>query len=81
MNLGSGVEISIGDLARLVARIVGYSGQLVFDTSKPDGTPRKLTDIDLIRSTGWEPQISLEAGVAMAYEDFLLENSEGSLRV
>ena len=81
VNLGSGVEISIGDLARLVARIVGYSGQLVFDTSKPDGTPRKLTDIDLIRSTGWEPQISLEAGVAMAYEDFLLENSEGSLRV
>ena len=81
VNLGSGVEISIGDLAQLVARIVGYSGQLVFDTSKPDGTPRKLTDIDLIRRTGWEPQISLEAGVAMAYEDFLLENSEGSLRV
>ena len=81
VNLGSGVEISIGDLAKLVAKTVGYEGRLAFDSSKPDGTPRKMTDISLIKSTGWEPKIALEAGVAMAYQDFLVENSEGSLRV
>ena len=81
VNLGSGVEISIGDLAQLVAKTVGYKGTLAFDTSKPDGTPRKLTDISLIKNTGWKPKISLEDGVAMAYQDFLIENTEGSLRV
>lgn len=81
VNLGSGVEISIGDLAQLVAKTVGYKGTLAFDTSKPDGTPRKLTDISLIKNTDWKPKISLEDGVAMAYQDFLIENTEGSLRV
>lgn len=81
VNLGSGVEISIGDLAQLVATTVGYEGRLAFDTTKPDGTPRKMTDITLIKGTGWEPKITLESGVAMAYQDFLIENSEGSLRV
>jgi GDP-L-fucose synthase len=81
VNLGSGVEISIGDLAKLVAKTVGYEGNLSFDTSKPDGTPRKMTDISLIKNTGWEPKISLEEGVALAYQDFLVENSDGSLRV
>jgi GDP-L-fucose synthase len=81
VNLGSGVEISIGDLAKLVAKTVGYEGNLSFDTSKPDGTPRKMTDISLIKNTGWKPNISLEEGVALAYQDFLVENSDGSLRV
>ena len=81
VNLGSGVEISIGDLAQLVAKTVGYKGTLAFDTSKPDGTPRKLTDISIIKNPGWKPKISLEDGVAMAYQDFLIENTEGSLRV
>jgi GDP-L-fucose synthase len=81
VNLGSGVEISIGDLAQLVAKTVGYKGTLAFDTSKPDGTPRKLTDISLIKNTGWKPKILLEDGVAMAYQDFLIENTKGSLRV
>ena len=81
VNLGSGVEISIGDLARLVAKTVGYKGALIFDKSKPDGTPRKVTDIQLIRDTGWKPKISLEDGVASAYSDFLSENAEGSLRI
>ena len=81
VNLGSGVEISIGDLAKLVARTVGYEGALAFDATKPDGTPRKMTDISLIKSTGWQPKIALEEGVAMAYQDFLVENNEGSLRV
>ena len=81
VNLGSGVEISIGDLAKLVAKTVGYEGALAFDATKPDGTPRKMTDISLIKSTGWQPKIALEEGVAMAYQDFLVENNEGSLRV
>ena len=81
VNLGSGVEISIGDLAKLVAKTVGYEGNLSFDTSKPDGTPRKMTDISLIKNTGWKRKISLEEGVALAYQDFLVENSDGSLRV
>ena len=81
VNLGSGVEISIGELAKLVAKTVGYEGNLSFDTSKPDGTPRKMTDISLIKDTGWKPKISLEEGVASAYQDFLIENQEGSLRV
>lgn len=79
-NLGCGTDISINDLAHLVKEVVGYKGEIVFDTSKPDGTPRKLTDISIIKETGWEPQISLEKGVAMAYQSFLKELDSGSLR-
>lgn len=80
VNLGFGSDISIRDLARLVMRAVGYEGVLSFDTSKPDGTPRKLTDITLMRSTGWSPKIQIEQGVSMAYQSFLDELSSGSLR-
>jgi GDP-L-fucose synthase len=80
VNLGCGEDISIGDLARLVQRTVGYEGKLGFDTSKPDGTPRKLTDISRIKATGWAPQIGIEAGVAMAYRSFLAELADGRLR-
>ncbi|TVP80091.1 MAG: GDP-L-fucose synthase [Puniceicoccaceae bacterium] len=80
VNLGCGEDISIGDLARLVMKTVGYEGALVFDTSKPDGTPRKLTDISRIKATGWTPQIGIEDGVAMAYQSFLEEQASGQLR-
>ena len=80
VNLGCGEDISIADLARLVQRTVGYSGQLIFDTTKPDGTPRKLTDISRIKATGWAPQIGIEPGVAMAYRSFLEEEKSGRLR-
>ncbi|MFT4901982.1 MAG: GDP-L-fucose synthase [Lentimonas sp.] len=80
VNLGCGTDISIGDLARLVKDTVGYSGGLTFDHSKPDGTPRKLTDISLIESTGWSPRIPIERGVAMAYQSFLSEQTAGTLR-
>lgn len=80
VNLGCGEDISIGDLARLVMKTVGYQGELTFDTSKPDGTPRKLTDISKIKETGWVPKIDIEQGVAMAYQSFLDEQSGGSLR-
>ncbi|MGB0258008.1 MAG: GDP-L-fucose synthase family protein [Coraliomargarita sp.] len=80
VNLGCGTDISIGDLARLVKQSVGYEGELTFDTSKPDGTPRKLTDVSRIKATGWEPKIPIEQGVSMAYESFLQEQADGSLR-
>ncbi len=80
VNLGCGTDIAIGDLARLVKKVVGYAGEISFDTSKPDGTPRKLTDISLIQSTGWSPLIEIEAGVALAYESFLEEKAAGRLR-
>jgi GDP-L-fucose synthase len=80
VNLGCGSDISIGELAALVREVVGYSGELSFDSSKPDGTPRKLTDIRLMRSTGWEPAIPIEAGIAKAYASFLEEKEAGRLR-
>ena len=80
VNLGCGIDISIGDLARLVIKTVGYEGELTFDASKPDGTPRKLTDISKITSTGWAPRIAIEEGVSMAYQSFLDEQAAGTLR-
>jgi GDP-L-fucose synthase len=80
VNLGCGIDISIGDLARLVMKTVGYEGELTFDTRKPDGTPRKLTDISKIKATGWAPKIPIEEGVPMAYQSFLDEQAAGTLR-
>jgi GDP-L-fucose synthase len=71
VNIGCGEDISIKDLALLVRKIIGFEGELVFDSSKPDGTPRKLMDVSKLKSQGWEPAISLEQGIALAYQDFL----------
>lgn len=67
VNIGSGVEISIGDLARLIQKVVGYNGELKFDPSKPDGTPRKLTDVTKLHSFGWKHKINLEEGIRSVY--------------
>ncbi len=67
VNIGSGEDITIADLARLVMKVVGFEGELDFDTSKPDGTPRKLMSNDKLEGLGWEPKIGLEEGVACAY--------------
>ena len=80
VNLGCGRDISIGDLARLVMKTVGYEGELSFDARKPDGTPRKLTDISKIKATGWAPKIPIDQGVPMAYQSFLEEQAAGTLR-
>lgn len=80
VNLGCGTDISIGDLAMLVKKVVGFGGKLAFDTSKPDGTPRKLTDISLIQSTGWTPKIAIEQGVELAYAAYLAELKAGNER-
>ncbi len=71
LNAGSGEEISIADLARLIASIVGFQGKLRFDTSKPDGTPRKLLDSGKLRSLGWAPAIRLREGILRTYRHFL----------
>lgn len=80
VNLGSGMEISILDLARLVAAVVGFPGAITHDYSKPDGTPRKLCDISRIRETGWAPRISLEEGIRSSYQNFLAELESQQLR-
>lgn len=71
INCGAGSEISIAELAKLVARVVGCRGKIVFDAGKPDGTPRKLLDSTRIRALGWKPEIPLEEGVAATYRWFL----------
>lgn len=70
VNVGSGKDISIRELAEIVADQVGYQGETRWDTSKPDGTPRKLLDIAKVKSIGWEPRTSIREGIAMAIEDF-----------
>ncbi len=71
INIGVGHDISIKDLALLVKKIVGFEGELSFNTSKPDGTPRKLMDVSKLHSLGWKHKIELAEGIEMAYEDFL----------
>jgi GDP-L-fucose synthase len=71
VNIGCGEDVTIRELAELVCEVVGFKGTLEFDTTKPDGTPRKLLDISRIRSLGWEPKISLKEGVTTTYAWFL----------
>ncbi len=71
VNVGTGEDLSIGELAALVKDIVGYTGNIVFDSSKPDGTPRKLMDVTKLHNLGWKHTIELREGIQMAYEDFL----------
>jgi GDP-L-fucose synthase len=71
INVGSGVEMSINDLARLVAEVVGFKGEIVRDLSKPDGTPRKLLSGDRLRTLGWRPRTGVQEGIADAYRAFL----------
>jgi len=70
LNVGSNIEVDIDSLARLVAATVGYIGEIVFDATKPDGSPRKLMDSSKMFALGWRPRISLQEGLQRAYEDF-----------
>ena len=76
VNVGWGEDVSIADLAHLVAKTVGYKGELRFDTSMPDGTPRKLLDVSRLRSLGWAPKITLEEGLSGTYS-WYLQSREG----
>lgn len=71
INVGTGVDCTIRELAQTIARVVGYRGQVVFDASKPDGTPRKLLDVSRLKKLGWQFDISLEDGLASTYHWFL----------
>ena len=71
INVGSGSELTIREMAGLVKRAVGFPGEIVWDTSKPDGTPRKLMDSSRLFALGWKPEVDLETGIGLAYQDFL----------
>ncbi|MEO6305230.1 MAG: NAD-dependent epimerase/dehydratase family protein, partial [Bacteroidia bacterium] len=70
VNIGTGVDLSIKDLALMIQKIVGYTGEIKHDLSKPDGTPRKLMDVSFLHSQGWKHTIDLEEGIKQVYEDF-----------
>ncbi len=71
LNIGTGEDLAIRELADLVCRVVGYRGEIVHDLTKPDGTPRKLLDVSRLHALGWRHRIGLEEGIALAYADFL----------
>lgn len=80
LNIGSSQEISIGALAQLISNIIGFEGQIIHDTKRPNGTPRKLLDSSRILQLGWKPMIPLEEGVRSTYE-WLLENQRGGIAI
>ena len=71
VNIGTGEDVTINNLAALVKQIVGFQGEIIWDTSKPDGTPRKLMDVSKLHGLGWHHKIALEDGIKLAYQDFL----------
>ena len=75
INVGSGEDVTVRDLAGLIARVVGYNGEIVFNPQYPDGTPRKLLDNSKIKALGWKPTITLESGLRKTYEYFLKKTS------
>lgn len=77
INIGSGEDLSIAELATLVREVVGADARIVYDKSKPDGTPRKVLDISLIKSLGWTPQVTLREGIRAAYADFVATEKTG----
>jgi nucleoside-diphosphate-sugar epimerase len=77
VNVGSGAELSIAELAQLVSRVTGFEGTIRFDASKPDGAPRKLLDNTLITQLGWRPRIGLEEGLRSTYEWYRTHASAG----
>ena len=70
-NVGTGVDVTIKELAETVMSVVGFKGEIVFDTTKPDGTPRKLLNVDSLKALGWQAQMSLRDGIALAYADYM----------
>lgn len=80
INVGTGVDCTIGELAQTMQRVVGFKGKLVFDTSKPDGTPRKLMNVERLKNLGWQYSIDLETGLQKTYRWFL-DNVEGLRQV
>ncbi len=80
INIGYGEDLAIGELAEMVAEVVGYRGELIFDESKPDGPPRKLLDVSRMRRLGWTARIELRAGLELTYRDFLENQPDSAFR-
>ena len=80
INVGTGTEVTIRELTELVSEVVGFTGHVVWDSAKPDGTPRKLMDVSRLAALGWRAQTTLRDGVAKTYRDFLGELAAGTLR-
>ena len=80
INAGSGSDISIKEVAKVIARVTGFQGELAWDSSKPDGTPRKFMDSSKLLATGWKPHYDLESGIRHTYADFLSRLGTGELR-
>ncbi len=76
INVGTGKDITIKDLALMIRDIVGFRGEIVWDSTKPDGTPKKLLDISRIKALGWEPKTSLEEGIRKTYEWYLKDSKQ-----
>ena len=74
VNIGTGEDLSINELALLVKEVVGYQGQIVYDSSKPDGTPRKLLDVSLLHNIGWRHKVSLRKGIEIVYKWYQEQN-------
>ena len=81
VNIGVGTDVEIRELAEQVRNVTGYSGDIQFDTSKPDGTPRKLLDTSKMTELGWQPRVKLEDGLRAAYADFLRSLEDGTARI
>ena len=81
INVGCGHDITILELAETIARVIGYAGDIAFDPTKPDGTPRKLMDSSRLNALGWQALVGLEAGLDRAYEDFLHNYAKQSRRI
>jgi GDP-L-fucose synthase len=77
VNVGTGEDITIGEFAAEIARVVGYTGRIIFDTSRPDGPPRKLLDVSKLRKLCWEHKTQLHDGLTQTYADFLAAGGRG----
>ena len=81
INVGFGSDISIKELSKLVSSIIGYEGDIIWDKSKPDGTPRKLLDISKLKRIGWSPNTKLEEGIKLTFQSYIKEIKDTSLRI
>ncbi|HEY8993296.1 MAG TPA: GDP-L-fucose synthase [Lacunisphaera sp.] len=80
INIGTGTDVTIKELTELVAEVTGFKGRITWDSTKPDGTPRKLMDVSRLSALGWKARVGLKEGVQQTYESFLAEKSAGTLR-
>jgi GDP-L-fucose synthase len=80
INVGTGTDVTIKELTETIAAVTGYSGRIVWDSSKPDGTPRKLMDVSRLTALGWRARLGLREGVERTYQSFLAEKAAGTLR-